>query len=162
MRKAVSAAASTRAKVLVHLQCCNMGAEIDIPRYDHAILQSIPPLACKQSCSGSSAPAMSFSWPSWPPDWTAIAQQFHHVLPAHYPNKGQGHRRTCSAASVSPYTAEIMSGPFSTSRVAPASWAAALTSWDLPVPGGPHSRTPHGGLKPNLANRCGACRHHRT
>mmetsp|Transcript_8040 Transcript_8040/g.35545 ORF Transcript_8040/g.35545 Transcript_8040/m.35545 type:complete len:228 (-) Transcript_8040:1001-1684(-) len=60
-----------------------------------------------------------------------------------------------NAASDSPTTGPMSSGPRTTRRLAPAASAAARASRDLPVPGGPHSSTPLGGLIPNVVKISG-------
>ncbi len=45
---------------------------------------------------------------------------------------------------------------------APDSWATALASSVLPVPGGPWSRTPRGTLAPSFLNRRGSLRNSTT
>ena len=51
-------------------------------------------------------------------------------------------------ASVSPWYAEESSGPFTMRTAEPVEAAIARARWVLPVPGGPWSRMPRGGLSP--------------
>ncbi len=64
--------------------------------------------------------------------------------------------------SDSPTHLENISGPLTAMKLAPDSVATALARRVFPVPGGPNSRMPLGGRRPNFLNLSGYLRGHST